>query len=287
VGISIKILIVGHGFVGKAVDYGFTHPKVTKTIVDPKYGTNINNDNILDYDLVFVCVPTPMGSDGNINTSIIDKVIGQVKKAKLVVVKSTVTPDIVERWPMNVVYNPEFLTEKSANEQFVDPPFHILGGDRWATERVEKFFTRHSLCNPCPVYHMTRQEASFVKYAINSFLAMKVTFFNQLYDAVNDTDANYNNIIKAIGMDPRIGHSHTKVPGFDSKQGFGGACFPKDTSALTNYSKRFTLIEECVRINNEYRNQYELDERERQQNVNYGQTQEELEDQNDGSTISV
>lgn len=91
-GISIKILIVGHGFVGKAVDYGFTHPKVKKTIVDPKYGTNISSDNILDYDLVFVCVPTPMGSDGNIDTSIIDKVIRQVKKAKLVVVKSTVTP---------------------------------------------------------------------------------------------------------------------------------------------------------------------------------------------------
>ena len=264
---KLKLLIVGHGFVGKAVDYGFSHPQVTKTIVDPKYGTSIDSNSILDFDLVFVCVPTPMGTDGNIDTSIINSVIEQVKDAKLVVVKSTVTPDIVKEWPDNVVYNPEFLTEKSANEQFVNPPFHIMGGKY--TYDLEEFYEKYSLCNPCPVLHMTLEEASFVKYTINSFLAMKVTFFNQLYDAVKDTDANYATIIKAVGMDPRIGHSHTKVPGFDGKQGFGGACFPKDTNALINYSKRFTLLEECVKINNRYRSQYELDEREKEQNIVY------------------
>ena len=123
---------------------------------------------------------------------------------------------------------------------------------------------------------MSLQEASFVKYTINSFLAMKVLFFNQLYDAVGDTSANFATIIKAVGSDGRIGSSHTSVPGHDGKQGYGGACFPKDTSAFVNYSNRLTLIEKCIEINNTYRSQYELDEREKEQHVNYGQTKKEL-----------
>lgn len=280
-----KILIVGHGFVGQAVDYGFSHPKIEKTIVDPKYGTTLNNIDINLYDCTFVCVPTPMGNDGSVDSSIIDITLSDLKYAKLVVVKSTVPPDIVAKWPDQVVYNPEFLTEKSANEQFVDPSFHILGGEDWATNRVEELYTKYSLCSHCPSYHMTREEASFVKYSINTFLAMKVTFFNQLYDAIGETNANFATIIKAIGADDRIGPSHTKVPGFDGKQGYGGACFPKDVSAFINYNKQLTLLKEAAIINNSYRQQYELDEREKQQHVNYGQTKEELKDQIDGYPV--
>lgn len=164
-------------------------------------------------------------------------------------------------------------------------PFHILGGEQWATDKVETLYTQYSLCSHCPSYHMTGEEASFVKYSINTFLAMKVTFFNQLYDAIGETNANFATIIKAIGADDRIGPSHTKVPGFDGKQGFGGACFPKDVSAFINYNKQLTLLKEAAIINNSYRQQYELDEREKQQHVNYGQTKEELKDQIDGYPV--
>jgi len=288
-GIPIKILIVGHGFVGKAVDYGFSHPNVEKTIIDPIYGSDVSDIIPHLFDAAFVCVPTPMHSDGQIDSRIIEDVVRRLHSCPMIVIKSTATPDVVGQWSDRdrIVYNPEFLTEKSANEQFVEPEFHIFGGKYEYTKQLQTLYEKYSLCNHCPTYHMSIKEASFVKYTINSFLAMKVTFFNQLYDAVGDTDANFHTIIKAVAADKRIGPSHTKVPGFDGKQGYGGACFPKDTSALTNYSKRFTLIEECVRINNEYRNQYELDEREKQQNVNYGQTQKELEDQNDGSPSSI
>jgi UDP-glucose 6-dehydrogenase len=81
---------------------------------------------------------------------------------------------------------------------------------------------------------------------------------------------NFSTIINAVGSDKRIGHSHTRVPGFDGKQGYGGACFPKDTAAFTNYSNKLTLIEKAITINNQYRSQYEKDEREIAQNVNYG-----------------
>lgn len=75
---------------------------------------------------------------------------------------------------------------------------------------------------------------------------------------------------KAVGMDERIGSSHTKVPGFDGKRGYGGACFPKDTQAFVNYNKGLTLLEKVININNDYRARYELDDREKQQNITYG-----------------
>tara|TARA_R110000796_G_scaffold22986_3_gene66133 strand:+ start:2135 stop:2965 length:831 start_codon:yes stop_codon:yes gene_type:complete len=276
----MKILIVGHGFVGKAVDYGFSHPLVEKTIVDPKYGLFISDINIALFDIAFVCVPTPMGDDGTVDSSILDVILGDLVDHNItIIVKSTVTPDIVKQWPNNIVYNPEFLTEKSASEQFVNPPFHVLGGEEHAVSKVVSLYEKYSLCSPCPILKMTAEEASFVKYTINSFLATKVTFFNQLYDAVSSTDANFSTIIKAVGMDSRIGSSHTKVPGFDGKQGYGGACFPKDTLAITKYTNKLTLLEKAIIINNDYRLQYELDDREKEQNVKYnGQTKEEFKD---------
>ena len=91
----INILIVGHGFVGQAVDYGFSHPHVTKTIVDPKYGTNLDSTDVSLFDIAFVCVPTPMGNDGAVDSSIIDDVLNELVSSNItIVVKSTVTPDI-------------------------------------------------------------------------------------------------------------------------------------------------------------------------------------------------
>jgi UDPglucose 6-dehydrogenase len=209
-----------------------------------------------------------MGDDGSIDTSILDGVLEQVADHKMVVVKSTVTPDIISKY--DVIYNPEFLTESSSKEQFVSAKFHILGGPSHRTAWLEGFYKKYSLCDHADFYHMTAEEASFVKYSINSFLAMKVTFFNQLFDVVTSTPANFNVVIKAIAADDRIGSSHTKVPGFDGKQGYGGACFPKDTSAFVNYSDKLTLLEKCIMINNEYRSKHELNDREIEQNVNYG-----------------
>lgn len=275
---KIKLAIVGHGFVGKAVDYGFSHPNVQKQIIDPIYGNSVK-DIDPNTDVIFVCVNTPMSTDGTINTTILDSVMDVIKPKpskisnnhNLIVIKSTITPDVIKKYEDTfVIYNPEFLTEKSANEQFINPQFHILGGYEVAVNEMQYLYENFSLCNACPVYKMTVEEASFVKYTINSFLAMKVTFFNQLYDVVTKTESNFSNIIKAVGNDTRIGHSHTKVPGFDGKKGYGGACFPKDTSAFVKYSNNtLTVLEECIKVNNQYRLQYELDDREKAQNVIY------------------
>jgi|TARA_R110000772_G_scaffold166983_1_gene278640 UDPglucose 6-dehydrogenase len=293
---KFKIGIVGHGFVGKAVDYGFTHPNVEKFYVDPLYDTSIDDLVAWQPNTTFICAPTPMGEDGIISATIVeDAVLKLLHHTKCgIAIKSTVTPDIMQRLAFTAdqlggkdrfVYNPEFLTEANAKYEFVNPEFHIMGGTLGAVQGLIWVYHTFSMCNMDTIKQMGPVEAAFVKYAANTFLAMKVTFFNQLYDAVNSMGASYNHIIDALETDTRIGKTHMKVPGFDGKRGFGGACFPKDTAAFNKTFKEFTLLEECIKINNTYRSKYELDEREKAQHVNYGQTKKELQDQIDGYPV--
>lgn len=266
----MKVGIVGHGFVGKAVEYGFNHPQVEIQIIDPKYGTSV--DDLSECDVTFVCVPTPMSVDGSIDSNILENVMNQLTPwhAGLIVVKSTITPNLAERFQKHgVVYNPEFLREKSAANDFVNPDIHVFGGDPADVDLLEAIYKEYSLCRPCPVFKMTAKEASYVKYAINNFLALKVTFFNQLYDTAVADNANISAIINAVGADPRIGYSHVRVPGFDGKRGFGGSCFPKDTSAFVHFTDKMTLLEKVIEINNQYRSQYDYDDREKEQNISF------------------
>ena len=273
---SINIIIVGHGYVGKAVDHGFSTSHVDKHIVDPIYGTTIAEvKGKHRVDAAFVCVPTPFGDNGEIDASIVKQVVRELSDFTCpIIIKSTVTPDIVDELyneNKDVVYNPEFLTEANHLEDFINPPMHIFGGNPMVTRKVQDLYEKYSQCKPCPVIHMSAMEASFVKYGINCFLATKVLWFNQFKDLIDDTDSKYNVIVNAIGSDPRIGHSHTQVPGPDGRKGFGGACFPKDTNAFSTYARgEFGVLDEVIKHNNIYRKQYELDDREKEQKVNYG-----------------
>lgn len=269
----LKVGIVGHGFVGKAVDYGF--PDAKKSIVDPIYDTTI--DQLVDFepDVTFIAVPTPFGDGGKINSIHVENAVKFLVAncSGLIVIKSTVTPDIVRSLSSisdRVIYNPEFLTERNANFDFVNPPMHIFGGDYEQCEELEKIYQEFSGCAPCPVYFMSAEEASFVKYGINCFLASKVLWMNQFYDVVqNFGGVHFETIAGAMMSDDRIGTTHMQVPGPDGRRGYGGACFPKDTNAFVNFAKTFSTLETVVKENNKYRSKYELDEREKAQHVEY------------------
>jgi len=272
----MKLAIVGHGFVGKAVDYGFPSNMCEKFIVDPKGGSPITVLDKHDIDFSFVCVPTPMAKDGSIDSTIIEDVIDYLKKnvKGIIIIKSTVTPTVLRKLIKGpagdrILYNPEFLTEKSANEDFVNPFMHIFGGHPEKTKKLEELYKYYSLCKPCPTYHMSIIDASFVKYGINCYLATKVLWFNQFHDIVTNEGGNFGKVVSAITQDSRVGRSHTTVPGFDGKRGFGGACFPKDTAAFLNIANDFTVLAEVIKANNEYRKCYEKDSREKEQNINY------------------
>ena len=308
----LKLAIVGHGFVGKAVEYAFTHPLVGINIIDPKYGKTVDDLLDTDPDIVFVCVPTPMNPDtGFVDASIVEDCVLKLTEHTnaIVVVKSTITPDIIHRLYNSMfedsrqrfVYNPEFLTEKNAQEQFVNAEFHVIGGFPKTSSQLITVYDKFSLCSTTQFFRMSAFEASFVKYTINSFLATKVTFFNQLYDLVNLYGASYNIITRVVGMDPRVGIGHTRVPGYDKKRGFGGACLPKDVSAFLKFSEferpdgktvSFDLLEKVMDINNRYRSKYETDDREKVNNITFGDsdehnghTEEEQRTQDNGGSI--
>ena len=286
---KMKIGIIGHGFVGKAVEYGFTHPANEFMLIDPKLGTSI--DDLVEWqpNLVFVCTPTPMRSSGKVDSTITEDAVLKVMYHTQagVALKSTCTPDVIERILMSIdteedkrylnrfCYNPEFLTEANAFDQFTSQPYIIVGGESQACQALLSLYEDYSNVTVGGVFQCSAIEASIIKYSINSFLALKTTFFNELYDLCDDAGVFYSKAMKGMMMDGRVGYSHMKVPGHDGRRGFGGACFPKDTKALTVYSDRMTLLESAIEINNKYRSDYDLNERELQQNVTYGQAKEE------------
>lgn len=268
-----RIAIIGYGFVGKAVEFGFNNSQNEILIVDPYKGyASIEALDDFSPDFTFVCVPTPMNNAGGIDAGTINEVIKQLQlmACGTVVIKSTVTPDIAKKLCRykRFVYNPEFLTERNALNDFIMPQFHILGGRPEFTKKVKNLYQYQSSCNPAPFHYMTVEEASLVKYGINSFLAMKVMWFNQWKELTENVGARYSIVSNSIGSDPRIGHSHTKVPGPDGKKGYGGSCFPKDTNAILDFAPDvLTILNEVVRSNNAARSEYSLDDREAEQKV--------------------
>jgi len=117
----------------------------------------------------------------------------------------------------------------------------------------------HSQCHHCPVYHTDLVTASFIKYTLNTFLAAKVIYFNQMYDLfqkMNPT-SSWEEFVTIIGTDPRMGDTHMMVPGHDGSRGFGGSCLPKDTAALVEFAKQqghdFTVLEQVLKVNEDLR----------------------------------
>lgn len=274
-----KIAIIGYGFVGKAVDFGFSK-NVIKTIIDPKLRTS-TKDITQDFDFIFIALPTPMNPDGTQNTEILFDVLMEldsINKNFIKIIKSTVLPSTLKEIEIkfqNIVYNPEFLKERSAEEDFVNSEGIVLGGKKEILSKVKELYKKCSVVKKINFYETDLISASFVKYSINSFLALKVAFFNQLYDLISPNNhEDWTNMIKIISHDSRIGNSHLQVPGLDGKRGFGGACFPKDTAALIRYSQElgvdFSILESAIKYNNKIRTSYKnKDDREKEQGVNY------------------
>jgi len=277
----IKLGIVGYGFVGKATDWGF-NKKAEKFIVDPKLNTTIEQLSDFDPEIIFICVPTPMGDDGNQDSAIIEEVYEQLVNLcpkAIKVVKSTVLPSILSKlhkYDDKIIYNPEFLREKHANSDFVNSDMIIFGGDRNIATKVSKAYLNHSRCVTKEHFFTDLESASLIKYSINTFLASKVIFFNEIHAIFEKLEVsdNWNSLKNIISKDKRIGISHMDVPGHDGRKGFGGACFPKDSNALVKYAENIGIdlssLKTVIRTNNKIRSNYKtLDERESEQNVTF------------------
>jgi UDPglucose 6-dehydrogenase len=257
---STKIGIIGLGYVGGAIRESLDWPEIFM-VLDPAKGYNTTYQELADQtEGVFICVPSPMSEDGSCDTSILENVLANLKAVNyqgVIISKCTAPPDVYqqlnEAFP-NLVHVPEFLTAANAIRDYVNGKFCIIGGKvgayRREAERLIRMTQQHLGEN---VRHCSIGEAALAKYTINSFLATKVTFMNELWGIAVAAGLDYDTIASMISMDERIGKSHMKVPGPDGSFGFGGACFPKDTSALLKYAETLSqtpmVLDAAVRKN--------------------------------------
>ena len=250
----MKIGIVGNGFVGSSVAFGFSPQcgcdgAVVK-IHDKDTSKSLHSleDVVNTSDYIFLSVPTPSNQDGSISLDIIDKVFEDIDNAldykkdnqPVILLRSTVTPGTTKKiqckYPkMGIVFNPEFLTERSAKFDFINQSRFIVGGSWGDTQRVKHLY-QWRFGKSIPVITTNYETAELIKYMNNCFFATKVSFLNEMYQIAEKCGANWEEAIEGFVRDGRIGHSHMNVPGPDGKFGFGGSCFPKDIQAMINFS---------------------------------------------------
>lgn len=233
-----KIGIVGNGFVGSTVAKFYNNVCVID--IDPKKNSSgATWDELKTAAAIFICVPSPSNTDGSCNSDILKSVLKNLKDYTGVIIsKTTVPPDVYtalgKEYP-NLVHVPEFLRADHAVNDYQDQSWAIIGGTVTAYQREAAriiYISKPSIT----IHYCTIQEAAFVKYSINSFLATKVVFMNELFHLAEITNCKWNTIRLLLSLDERIGNSHLAVPGPDNYFGFGGMCFPKDTEALIKYA---------------------------------------------------
>ena len=215
-------------------------------------------------DVVFIAVGTPSRpSDGHADLSHIYAAARDIARAadgfKVVVIKSTVpvgTGDEVERILHDgnphagvvVVSNPEFLREGSAIEDFMHPDRIIVGADDARSRELLAEIYRPQVSDGSPLLFVSRRTSELIKYASNSFLAMKVTFINEVADLCEALGANVEDVARGIGLDDRIGSKF-----LHAGPGYGGSCFPKDILALVTTGREHgsptRLVETTLSVN--------------------------------------
>ena len=259
-----KIGLIGQGFVGNAVFQKFKNYFNICTYDLKKELCNSSEEEVLNCEIIFVCLPTPMRKDGSCHTSYVESAIKKISlnnASKIVVVKSTVSPGSTKTWNnmfnnIQIVFNPEFLTEANAVSDYENQSRIILGGPRNANTILKpifaKVFPKASIIKTDSTY------AEMVKYITNSFLATKVSFANEMYQICKKLDVDYDKVVEYACYDERLGKSHWSVPGPDGDFGYGGHCFPKDVKALIYVASSLgldaTMLTSTDSKNNEVRN---------------------------------
>jgi|TARA_Y100000385_G_scaffold280018_1_gene330472 UDPglucose 6-dehydrogenase len=246
----MKIGIAGYGFVGKAHE-GVLKDYHDLIIYDPALG---HYGDLRHADAIIVCVSTPQGSHGGCHMDNVLSIIEDNPNVPILI-KSTIS---LEGWNMlkhmypntRITFSPEFLRAATALEDFQNTKTILLGSGNtgfWA----DIFITAMGNIN---IDVATAQELIVTKYARNSFLATKVSFFNQIYELCQKAGIDYEAVKQHTTADERIGDSHTTIT---EERGFGGHCFPKDTKAFLVSAKlndtQLSILQEAVDYNNSIR----------------------------------
>ena len=231
---------------------------------DRLFFTTEAKDAIAEADAVFIAVGTPSRrGDGHADLSFVYAVAEEIADLMdgftVVVTKSTVpvgTGDEVEEiickkrpdGDFAVVSNPEFLREGAAIKDFKIPDRVVVGTDDERAKELMRELYRPLFLNETPILFTNRRTSELIKYAANAFLAVKITFINEMADLCEKVGANVQEVSRGIGLDGRIGSKF-----LNAGPGYGGSCFPKDTLALTktanDYDSPVRIVDTVVEVN--------------------------------------
>lgn len=276
-----KIGIIGNGFVGNALYNGFTQDDVFVYDEDGKKCID-NYYDVMQCDYIFICVPTPKNNNLKHIKEVFDRlefedwIEDAYNKDTIFIIKSTVTPGTCDalqnEYGLNIVSNPEFLTERTALNDFNNPRCIILGGKKSLCLKIKELYTKYF---PNVPYHITESiNAEFIKYMTNCFFATKITFMNEMKQIYNKLCPDFpgqgegwgytpwtrpwDEVVEGFVKDGRVFPEHLNVPGHDGLLGYGGHCFPKDLAEMISLAKNKNvnpLLLQAVEFkNNEVRN---------------------------------
>lgn len=287
--------VLGYGFVGGAMGHlckennvGFCVYDIVKKDEPDAVQTFDDISEIIEFsekhnqtNVYFICVPTPSDSEGQCDTSIVEKLINKlnslVTKKSIVIIKSTVQPGttrkfinkIISRntiWTpslLDIVFCPEFLTEKNFKSDMYNANFVLLGFDNLenkelltTTSNIMKLLYKHKTVD---IYHKSYEECEMFKYTINVYLSVKVWYFNEIYELCGKFGIDYSQFRQdLLPLEPRIGMSHTVVPG-DHGRGFSGSCLPKETRGMKFLQGSLGIpnkvLDEILKRNSQLRNE--------------------------------
>ncbi len=254
--IKQKIGVIGNGFVGGAVKFGFSpqvgcDAEVRVYDINPSKSTHTLEETVNKSDFIFLSVPTPANEDGSININILEDALKNISevhdgKDNAVLIRSTVVPgttwSLQQKYhKLNLLFNPEFLTERSANFDFINQSRFIIGSseelkNQKKSDDLVKLF-KYRFGDTIAISQTNYETAEMIKYMSNCFFATKISFMNEMYQVAKNSNVNWEQAVDGFVADGRVGHSHLNVPGHDGKFGFGGSCFPKDIQALINFGE--------------------------------------------------
>ena len=270
---NLKVSVYGLGFVGNSMYTSFKNKGMEENVnlfgFDKFKNGGIGNiADGLNCDIIFMALPTMYNEiTGSYDKEPINECCEYLESASysgLIVIKSTVEPETTDNLSarfknLSFVHNPEFLTARTAYEDFHNQTHIVLGqGNTCPDSKVELLKLFYSTYYPDAEISMSSSlESESMKIFCNSFYAVKVQFFTELYLLTQSNGSDYKKIVSMMLKNNWINPMHTQVPGPDGQVSYGGLCFPKDTNALNKYMERTNsanvVLEACIKERNEMR----------------------------------
>lgn len=245
---NINVGIVGCGYIGGALNNWLKeHNQNVKIFIsDPPKGYN---DSLENCDVIFVSIHIPTEQNGTQDLSLLRSILAKLPDVPIFI-RTTMLPGtcdkLSEEFNKKIYFMPEFLTQRTAYEDFSNQPMVFCAEE----DLLSQIFTGKKYIK------MSNLEAEIAKYGHNVFGAVKVTYFNGIYDICKKLNLSYENVQKGMLLSGYINDTHTYVPGPDGKTGYGGKCFPKDVNAFKEAVKDFPIsemVEVTAKLNEEFR----------------------------------